>query len=479
MSSTPIGIDLGTTYCAIATIERVDDASRPVVLPISEGCYRLESALFLDTQAESDFLIGVAARQKMHEAPHRFVSHIKRHIGNPDWIFEDPETGKEYSAIELSALLIRHLIQCAQRHTDTTIEDVVVSVPAYFQNPEREATREAADMAGVHVAALVDEPTAAALAYGMPRMNAGEKCLVFDLGGGTLDLSLLERTDSSAEPFRLLMPPCGDAQLGGIDFDECILECLAEVASADLGLDIESDMASRWSLYELAERIKRQLSEVDQFQETVSIQGKPLEFSITRSEFEHRAVTLLQRIENHLQQMIVESQLEWDTIDKVLLVGGTSRIPAVRQLVERVSGKEPVRGIHPDEAVALGAALASDQCRVPRVVVHSLGVIVQNETYRETTSILLPRGEDIPCEITRTYRTLYPEQQSLSLSIVQGESSDPDKCCLLRRLEMTLPSGIPAGYPIEVTFRYDEDGIVQVHAIDPNTDNSVSVQVQP
>jgi molecular chaperone DnaK len=466
-----IGIDLGTTFSAAAAVRD----GRPELLVNCDGGYLTPSVVLF--QAGGEPLVGELASRSAAELPHDCVQFVKRHMGDPHWSAVDP-AGEEYRPEQISALILKRLAQDAAAALGEPVRDAVITVPAYFDDLRRTATKQAGEIAGLTVLRLVNEPTAAAVGYGLSRGRAGT-ILVYDLGGGTFDVTILR---AGAGEFEVRATE-GDRNLGGFDFDNALMRHVAEQVRQQGGPDLLDDPVLGAKLRADCELAKRRLSSTEHANVVVSAGGRSFRIRIGRDEFEAMTRDLLERTEIIADGVLADAGLSWHQLDQVLPVGGSTRMPMVHRLLEQRSGKPPVTGVNPDEAVALGAAVIADQAGAeatgaPRVLttpvtVHdvtsqALGttVLADKLTGKLVNDIIIARNSKIPCVVEKTYGTVDPDQRSILVDITEGDSDDPQLVAKLIERDVALPPGLPEGAPIRHLMRYDVDGLVHLELFD-------------
>ncbi len=469
-----VGIDLGTTNSAVAVMQ----AGEPVVMTNPEGGRLTPSVVTFSKSGER--LVGQPAKRQAVLNPERTVASIKRRMGSRDTTTID---GKGHTPEQISAMILEKLKRDAESYLGEEVKQAVITVPAYFNDTQRTATKQAGEIAGLEVLRIINEPTAAALAYGHQEQKKEATILVYDLGGGTFDVSILDvEVDKSSEDrdFYEVKATSGDTQLGGDDFDERLMSHVADEFKKDTGIDLRKDRQALQRLKEAAEKAKCELSTTVQTQVSLpfitSVEGegpKHLEMTVTRAKFEDLIKDLVQKTTEAMGQALKDAKLSAEDIDEVILVGGSTRIPAVQELVQNFIGKEPKKGINPDEVVAVGAAIqaavlgegASDMVLVD-VTPLTLGV----ETKGDVFDALIERNTAIPTKISRIYTTAANFQPSVEIHVLQGERSMASQNKSLGRFHLDGIPPAPAGMPqVEVTFDIDANGILNVAAQDKGT----------
>lgn len=470
-----VGIDLGTTNSVVAVLE----AGEPVVIPNSEGSRTTPSVVAFSKAGE--VLVGEVAKRQAITNPDRTFRSVKRHMGE-NWKSDDID-GKQYTPQEISARILMKLKRDAEAYLGDSVTQAVITVPAYFDDAQRTATKEAGQIAGLEVLRIINEPTAAALAYGLEKGSEDETILVFDLGGGTFDVSVLEIGDGVFE----VKSTHGDTHLGGDDWDQRIIDWMVQQFKAAHGVDLAADRMATQRLKEAAEKAKIELSQTQQTQINLpfitATAAGPLHMdeTLTRSKFQEMTADLIERCRKPFEQAITDAGLSKGQINHVIMVGGSTRMPAVQELVQSMTGKEPNRTVNPDEVVAVGAAVQAGVLRgdvkdvlLLDVTPLSLGI----ETKGGVMTKLIERNTTIPTRRTEVFTTADDMQPSVEIHVLQGEREMANYNKTLGKFQLVDLPPAPRGVPqIEVTFDIDANGIVHVSAKDRATNKEQSMTI--
>ena len=472
-----LGIDLGTTNSCMAVIE----GGEPTVVPNAEGGRTTPSVVGFSKKGEK--LVGQVAKRQMITNADNTVYSIKRHMGEAS--YKVTLSSKDYTPQEISAMILRKMKEDAETYLGETITQAVITVPAYFNDAQRQATKDAGAIAGLEVMRIINEPTAAALAYGLDKEVEDHKILIYDLGGGTFDVSILELGGGVFE----VLSTSGDTHLGGDDFDQRIVDYLVEQFKKNEGIDLSKDRAALQRLRDAAEKAKIEISGIPSTNVnlpfiTADANGQPkhIDIDLTRAQFEKMTADLLDKTLVSVNQAMKDAKLAAKDIDRVLLVGGSTRMPAVTELIKKVTGKDPYKNINPDEAVAVGAAI---QAGVLGGEVHDVLLLdvtpltLGIETLGGVATPLIERNTTIPVRKSQVFSTAADSQPSVEIHVLQGERGIASANKTLGRFILDGIPPAPRGIPqIEVTFDIDANGILHVRAKDLGTGKEQSISIQ-
>lgn len=478
-----IGIDLGTTNSAIAMVNEFGKAE---IIPNKEGERITPSVVMFD---EDQIIVGSIAKQSSVAEPDRTVSSIKSQMGSSDYKFTYKDT--EYKPEDISAMIVRKLIEDAESFLNDKITDVVITVPAYFNDHQRKATIDAGKISGVNVTQIINEPTAAALTYGLDK-NIDQKIMVYDLGGGTFDVTIMKVNNSDFD----VLASDGDRQLGGNNFDEKLMVYLNDKFRQQHDIDLFEDPVLVQDLRLKSENAKKVLTSKLSTTLYLSAKGKSARVTVTRKLFADLIADFITRTELLINAVMTDAGLDWKDIDQILMVGGSTRIPAVHDMIFRVTGKKPAVHVNPDEAVALGAAIqagitsakdlnepVNDMVRmkygainVSDVTAHSFGAITLDEFDNKRNAIIIPKNSKIPVRKSQIFYTSAPNQTQVKMVVLQGEDPDPEFCTVIGTTTLDFPPK-QENSPVIFNYEYDINGIIHATAKDPETGKKSEIQV--
>ena len=485
MPASPIGIDLGTTFSVVA---RVDSHGVPRTIPNSEGDLTTPSVVLFD---RNSIVVGKEAVKAATVEPSRIAQFVKREMGGE--VYSQAINGEFYPPEVIQSLILEKLKRDAEAKLGP-VEEAVITVPAYFNEPRRKATQDAGRMAGLKVLDIINEPTAAALAYGAEagflslagEAHQPETLLIYDLGGGTFDVSVLCIEGKS---FRVLATD-GNVKLGGLDWDQRLVDYLADEFTRQHGMDPRNDPGGFQRLLKEAEEAKRSLTAREQLAVTFEHAGRSIRPPVTRAQFEELTAGLLERTRFTVHKVLQDANLRWGDINRILLVGGSTRMPQVGEMLERESGKTVDRSLAADEAVAHGAAIYADllkssQTAPKRVAItnvnsHNLGVLgVEPETGRPRAKVMIPRNSALPTSKAARFQTRKANQQNVVVNVIEGGDASGNESTPIGRCVVTgLPAELPAGTRVEVSFSYGNNGRLTVKAAVPNANLQAEVEIE-
>jgi molecular chaperone DnaK len=477
-----IGIDLGTTFSAAA---HIDAYGKPQIIPNTESERITPSVILFDG---SNVVVGTLAKNSAVAEPEKIVDFVKREMGKPKEQFHREFGGKKYSAEELSALILKKLKVDSEKYLGQPVTDAVITVPAYFNDAERTATITAGQLAGLNVLQIINEPTAAALAYGLDKLDQEQTVFVFDLGGGTFDVTIMRIHDHKLE----MIATNGDHRLGGKDWDDVIVNLVAEEFDRVHGKTPLLDLQSYQDLHNRALAAKIQLSSRPRGVIVYHSEGKSVKLELTRKEFEKKTRHLLEKCKTICEMVMQEAKMKWDKIDKVLLVGGMTRMPMIRDMIAGLSSVPVVDQVNPDEVVAVGASIQGvlsqlneetmsgvkildDATRkqfssldggliqVTDITSHTLGVVLWDERHlQEYVFPMIRKMTAIPAVMKNSFGTATANMQRAVVKVVEGESTLPADCTPLGVCDVQLPPFLPKGSPVELTYQYNANQVLEV-----------------
>lgn len=490
-----VGIDLGTTFSAIA---HIDAYGKPQIIPNAESERITPSVILFDAQ---NAIVGTLAKQNAVAEPEKIVDFVKREMGKSKAEFHREFGGKVYSAEELSAIIIKKLKNDAEKYLGQPVTDAVITVPAYFNDAERMATLHAGQLAGLRVLQIINEPTAAALTYGLDKLSSHQTVFVFDLGGGTFDVTIMRIENNNIN----MIASNGDHRLGGKDWDDVIVNWVAEEFDKMHGENPLLDLQSYQDLYNRALAAKIQLSTREKTTLVHSFNGKSIKLELTREEFEVRSRHLIEKCKTICEIVMQEANLQWPQIDKILLTGGMIRMPSVRAMIKEICDVPVADDISPDEAVAIGAAIQAilallneeDQLgdrrlpvevrnsfsdndggliKVSNITTHTMGVVLWDETrVEEYVFPMIKKMTPIPADAKNSFGTAKANMKNAIVRVVEGESTVPSECTPLGTCDIELPPFLPKGSPVELTYRYDANQVLEVTVNAFGKQNRVSI----
>ncbi len=479
-----VGIDLGTTRSVIAT---VDDSGNPYTIANREGDMTTPSAVLFEADCVT---VGKEAIKAQLVLPDQVATFVKREMGKAEY----PRTvnGTHYPPEMIQSLILGRLRSDAETKLGCTVQKAVVTVPAYFNEPKRRATIDAALLAGLEVVGIINEPTAAAIAYGLEKhvqLLGPQTVLIYDLGGGTFDISLVHFTGDNVE----VIATDGNAMLGGLDWDNCLIKWLDDQFASQCKMRPSETPAGQAMLRQQAEELKHSLTSRQRVKLRIAHADKILQTQLARDEFEEQTAHLLDRTRFTVSKLLSDANKKWSEVDQIILVGGSTRMPQVSAMLTKVSGIEPNQTVSPDEAVAHGAAIyaqtaikdqpkreAESELTITDVNAHNLGVIgVDCETGLKTSYTMIPRNSFIPAVQTTRFETRHDDQRSVAVEIIEGGDARGRHGTRIGRCVLRdLPAGLAAGTPVDVSFRYDRDGLIHVQAKLPNTGQKTQISIK-
>lgn len=491
-----VGIDLGTTFSAVA---HIDAYGKPQIIPNAESERITPSVILFDGK---NAIVGTLAKQNAVAEPEKIVDFVKREIGKSREEFHREFAEHTYSAEELSAIILKKLKVDSERYLGTKITDAIITVPAYFNDAERSATLHAGQLAGLNVLQILNEPTAAALAYGLDKLDQNQTVFVFDLGGGTFDVTIMRIQDHHIQ----MLATNGDHRLGGKDWDDVIVNLVAEEFDRVHGENPLLDLQSYQDLQNRCLAAKIQLSSRPRTSIVHSYNGKSVKIELSREDFEHLSKSMVEKCKTICEIVMQEAGMNWDQIDKVLLCGGMSRMPMIRTMLQEVSGKPLSDDVSPDEAVAIGAAIQGILCQlkeeddsgsrslseetrqqfsahdggliqVTNITSHTLGVVLWDEKrLEEYVFPMIPKMTSIPAEKQNSFGTAAANMKHVVVKVVEGESAVPNECTTLGKCIVELPPFLPKGAPVVLIYRYNENQVLEVSVEAAGNQKTVSIE---
>lgn len=461
-----VGIDLGTTFSAIAT---VGSDGKAHIITNRDGERTTPSVVMFE---DGNIVVGDTAKENSVANPGGVCQFVKRQMGDKKFSFR-PSRNEKYSAEEISAMILKRLKEDAEDATGNTVDGAVITVPAYFDDAQRNATKDAGEIAGLNVLHIINEPTAAAVAYCYGETSQDCRVMVFDLGGGTFDITIMELSNNLTN-IRILSTT-GNRSLGGFDFDNLIINKAMEEYREQFGMELDDDDEAAQELRLRAENVKKSLSNRNKAPLTIRANGKTLKMEITREDFDKMMQRHLRTMKGYMADALAEANLTWEDISKVLLVGGSSRIPCVQEMIRNTTGIEPSKELNPDEAVALGASYyaefllskvtgrkncTSKDVEVVDVCSHGLGTIATDpETDEEHVTFIIQKNTRLPAQKVDVFATAQDNQEEIRLRLVEGDDPDPDYCTIIYDELVSIPKA-PKETPVVIAMRYGLDGIV-------------------
>lgn len=474
-----VGIDLGTTYSAVAI---VGSLGKPELLPNREGDRITPSVVLFQGDMT---LVGAMAKRSAATSPDDVVQFVKRKMGDETWKFSTSD-GRTFGAEQISAIILKRLKEDAELLLGEPVTDAVITVPAYFDDARRKATQDAGTMAGLNVRRVLNEPTAAALAYGLDSQASGT-LLVYDLGGGTFDVTIMRIGDGIFD----VLSTMGDRELGGFHWDNALMTFANDQVMAAGGPNLLDNDLTLAELRDKSEMLKRSLTTLTEAKIFLSVNGNMQNVTITREQFETMTRGLLGRTEDITEQALEDANLTWSDIDRILLVGGSTRMPMVHEMMTRLSGKTPEKGFNPDEAVALGAAIQGHICsmddddsnlpvlsgargkiEILDVCAMGLGVIALDERHVDRNFILVQHNSKVPAFGSSDFSTVVENQKALNIRITEGDDEDPRYVKIIGESNFDMPE-YPKGAPIRIEINFDIDGLVHAQAFDGTTNKKI------